>query len=127
MFTCKSHDPSELPYHRTVWEVNESIAPYGGCPLHHQSWPDVTAECGSFHARATEESPVDCFVSELSVTVTLGLNGTLVTCYYVDDGPSTNRIRGSGILQVIGNIDTCSWQTCHIIFCTFISIYLFSI
>ena len=98
VFTCKVDDSSTD--HHTVWEVSEAIAPYGGCPLLHDLWPHMTIECGSFHGRATEESPSQCFISEFSATAATSLNGTSVTCFYVRNGYIETR--GSGVLQVIG-------------------------
>ena len=97
-FTCKVHDSSA--YHHTVWEVSEAMAPYGGCPLLHELWPNMTTECGSFHGQATEESPSQCFVSEFSATATKNLNSTSVTCFYVVNGHVETK--GSGLLEVIG-------------------------
>lgn len=97
IFTCKVHDSST--HHRTVWEVSEAIAPYGGCPLLHELWPHMTTECGSFHGEATEESPSQCFVSQFSATATKNLNGASVTCFYVANGYVETK--GSGVLEVI--------------------------
>ena len=115
MFTCKSHDSSSN--HRTVWLVSEASAPYGGCRLLHPLWPQATTQCGSFHGQAITEYPDNCFVSEMSVAVTDVLNGTTITCYYVDGGP--NEIRGSGVLQVIGIIIQ---KSCFVIIIFFYSL-----
>ena len=100
MFICRTDDSDE--YHRTVWEVNEEGAPYGGCALLHYRWPNTTTQCGSFYGKSLAESPSKCFVSQFSVTATLGLNGTSVICHYVDG--LNNQVRGTALLQVTGII-----------------------
>ena len=98
VFSCKSEDDIQL--HRTVWGVSETGAPYGGCPLVHSNWPHTSIVCGSFMGQSAGEFPDYCFESELSVTATQSLNGTVVVCSFADGG--TPETRGSGTLKVIG-------------------------
>lgn len=100
VFVCQNDDSTG--YYRTVWEVDEEGAPYGGCPLLHPLWPDTTYQCGSFFGKATAIFPSNCFVSDFTVTITHALNGTSVICHFVDG--INNQVRGRALLQVIGTI-----------------------
>ena len=105
VFTCKSHD--DQGYGRTTWVVGDSSAPVYGCPLNHYQWTSATTQCGSFYGRAIQESPANCFVSELRATATPALNNTSVECLFV---PGIGNVpRGSGTLQVIGTVITYTY------------------
>ena len=73
-------DTSSGPDGSTVWTVNTSSASAQQCTLNHALWPSVSRVCGSFQALASEESPEDCFISTLSGTASLSLDGIEVVC-----------------------------------------------
>ena len=104
VFLCTSQDDTDL--HSTVWRVSDPMAPYGGCPLLHDLWPETSVFCGSFTGYSTKETPSNCFHSELRVNATPALNGTSVVCYFADGGPV--YIQGTGNLDIIGIMFLCT-------------------
>ena len=82
MFYCSTSDTSSGPDGSTVWTVNASSASAPQCSVNHALWPSVSRVCGSFQAQASEESPEDCFISTLSGTASLPLDGVEVVCSF---------------------------------------------
>ena len=77
MFYCSASDTSSGPDGSTVWTSSVSASE---CILLHALWPSVSRVCGPFQVQASEESPEDCFISTLSGTASLPLDGIEVVC-----------------------------------------------
>ena len=82
MFYCSTSDTSNPVDGSTVWIVNANSASASQCILDHNDWSSVSRVCGSFQAQASEESPADCFISTLSGTASLPLDGVEVLCVF---------------------------------------------
>ena len=95
MFYCSTSDSSDPSVGSTAWIVNASSQT---CILTHNAWPSVSRVCGSFQAQASEESPEHCFISTLSGTASLPLDGVEIVCSSIPAGPEGRR----GTINIIG-------------------------
>ena len=63
----------------TAWRMTPQPCAGGAVALVHSTLGDPPIECGPFSAQLTA-SDGDCYTSTLTVTASLELNGTVVTC-----------------------------------------------
>ena len=63
----------------TVWRMTPQPCAAGGVGLVHSTLGDPPKKCGPFSAQLTANDS-NCYTSTLTVTASLELNGTVVTC-----------------------------------------------